>query len=65
MIAFAQTLGENDQASLLEETLSEEKETDEKLTELAKEINEQAVSGDRMQPAADEAAGKKRTKRIA
>ncbi len=65
VIAFAQTLGEDDHASLLEETLSEEKETDEKLTELAKQINEQAASGDRMQPAADEAGSKKRTKRIA
>jgi ferritin-like metal-binding protein YciE len=65
VIAFAQTLGKSDQATLLEETLSEEKETDEKLTELAKQINEQAASGEKMQPAADEALGKKRTKRIA
>ena len=65
VIAFAQTLGETDQVALLEETLSEEKETDEKLTELAKQINEQALSGHRIQPAADEASGKKRAKRIA
>ena len=65
VIAFAQTLGESDQATLLEETLSEEKQTDEKLTELSKQINEQAVSGERMQPAAEEATAKKRTKRIA
>jgi ferritin-like metal-binding protein YciE len=65
VIAFAQTLGESDQAALLEETLSEEKETDEKLTELAKKVNEEAVSGDRMQPTAEETAAKKRTKRIA
>ena len=65
VIAFAQTLGESDQAALLEETLSEEKETDEKLTELAKQINEQAASGGRIQPAAGETMGKKRTKRIA
>jgi ferritin-like metal-binding protein YciE len=65
VIAFAQTLGESDQATLLEETLLEEKQTDEKLTELSKQINEQAVSGERMQPAADEATAKKRTKRIA
>ena len=32
---------------LLEETLQEEKETDEKLTELAKEINPQANEGAR------------------
>jgi ferritin-like metal-binding protein YciE len=39
---FAQILGLNQQASLLKETLDEEKETDEKLTDLAKEINVQA-----------------------
>jgi ferritin-like metal-binding protein YciE len=65
VIAFAQTLGENDHASLLEETLAEEKETNEKLTELSRQINEEAASGDRIQPAADEASAKKRNKRIA
>lgn len=39
---FARTLGETEHVSLLEETLQEEKDTDEKLTELAKEINSQA-----------------------
>jgi ferritin-like metal-binding protein YciE len=39
---FAKILGESGHVSLLEETLNEEKETDEKLTELAKEINPQA-----------------------
>jgi ferritin-like metal-binding protein YciE len=39
---FAQILGESEHASLLNETLQEEKETDEKLTELAKGINLQA-----------------------
>ena len=65
VIAFAQTLGESDHVALLEETLSEEKETDKKLTELAQRINEQAVSGDRMQPASGETLARKRTKRIA
>jgi len=65
VIAFAQTLGETEHASLLEETLSEEKKTDEKLTELAKQINEQAAGGGRIRPAANEASGKKGTKRIA
>jgi ferritin-like metal-binding protein YciE len=46
VIAYADLLGESDQASLLRETLEEEKETDEKLTELAKEINAQAQRGD-------------------
>ena len=39
---FAKILGENEHISLLEQTLQEEKETDEKLTALAKEINPQA-----------------------
>jgi ferritin-like metal-binding protein YciE len=39
---FAKILGESEHVALLEETLQEEKETDEKLTELAKEINPQA-----------------------
>ena len=40
--AFAKTLGQSEHASLLEKTLEEEKETNEKLTELAKQINAQA-----------------------
>jgi ferritin-like metal-binding protein YciE len=39
---FAELLGENEHVSLLEETLEEEKETDEKLTQLAEQINTQA-----------------------
>ena len=39
---FAKILGESEHVSLLEETLQEEKETDEKLTTLAKDINQQA-----------------------
>jgi ferritin-like metal-binding protein YciE len=65
VIAFAQTLGESDHAALLEETLSEEEETDEKLTELAVQINKLAASGDRIQPAPGEASTRKHTKRIA
>ena len=40
--AFAETLGHSEHVSLLEETLEEEKETDEKLTKLAQGINVQA-----------------------
>jgi ferritin-like metal-binding protein YciE len=36
---MAGRLGESNHVSLLEETLEEEKETDEKLTELAEQIN--------------------------
>ena len=43
---FAETLGENEHISLLEQTLEEEKQTDEKLTQLAEEINSQAVEGE-------------------
>jgi ferritin-like metal-binding protein YciE len=46
VIAYAELLGESEQASLLKETLQEEKETDEKLTELAKEINARAQQDD-------------------
>jgi ferritin-like metal-binding protein YciE len=51
--AWAQVLGEDNAANLLEKTLDEEKETDEKLTELAEEINAQANSGSEE----DESAG--------
>ena len=41
---FAQLLGHRDAASLLEQTLNEEKETDEKLTELAESVvNDEAA----------------------
>jgi ferritin-like metal-binding protein YciE len=46
LIAYARQLGHEDAAELLEETLNEEKETDQKLTELAESIlNEQANAG--------------------
>lgn len=44
--AYADLLGESEQASLLRETLEEEKQTDEKLSDLAKEINVEAQQGD-------------------
>jgi len=40
---YAEILGQHNAASLLEKTLEEEKETDEKLTELAEGINVQAA----------------------
>jgi ferritin-like metal-binding protein YciE len=42
---FAELLGESEHVSLLEETLNEEKQTDEKLTRLAKSINASAARG--------------------
>ena len=43
--AYAELMGESDAASLLERTLEEEKETDQKLTDLSKQINEEAFQG--------------------
>ena len=43
---FAEILGENEHVSLLEQTLEEEKQTDQKLTELAQDINPQAAQGE-------------------
>ena len=59
--SFAETLGQSQHASLLKETLEEEKETDEKLTELAKQINAQA--GKAVQ--SDSAGAQKKGKRVA
>ena len=44
-IAFAKALGESQAADILGETLDQEKETDEKLTELSEIINAQAIEG--------------------
>lgn len=43
---FAEILGENEHVSLLEQTLEEEKQTDEKLTQLGEEINSQAAQAE-------------------
>ena len=40
--AVAELLGESEHVSLLEQTLKEEKQTDDKLTQLAEQINAQA-----------------------
>jgi len=42
--AYAELMGESEAASLLQQTLEEEKETDRKLTELAEGINSQAFN---------------------
>jgi len=51
VIAFAQLLGESDHASLLQQTLQEEKQADERLTEAAQEINAAANEISPQQPA--------------
>jgi ferritin-like metal-binding protein YciE len=43
--AFAELMGHTEQVSLLEQTLQEETETDEKLTELSQDVNAQANEG--------------------
>jgi len=53
--AFAELLGENDHVSLIELTLEEEKQTDEKLTQLAEQINSIAREGE------TEVTGRQRT----
>lgn len=60
---FAKILGESVHVSLLGETLQEEKETDEKLTELARAINPQAKKGS--EDSADATAKPKHPKRAA
>jgi ferritin-like metal-binding protein YciE len=57
--AFADTLGHSEHVSLLEETLEEEKETDEKLTDLAKQINVQAGKTAHGESAGAEKKGKR------
>jgi ferritin-like metal-binding protein YciE len=44
--SWAEVLGESEAASLLEKTLEEEKETDQKLTELSEKINVEAKGQD-------------------
>jgi ferritin-like metal-binding protein YciE len=43
--AFAELLGEDEHVSLLDQTLEEEKQADEKLTQIAEEINRRAAEG--------------------
>ena len=61
---FAHLLGEDEQVSLLEQTLEEEKQTDERLTQLAEEINPQAQEkGEgREEEEGEGGEGKRRTK---
>jgi ferritin-like metal-binding protein YciE len=57
--AFADTLGQSEHVSLLEETLEEEKETDKKLTDLAQRINAQAGKSAHAESARVEKKGKR------
>jgi ferritin-like metal-binding protein YciE len=51
---YAQLLGEEEAAKLLEETLNEEKDTDKTLTKLAQQINVEAMSSDDEEDEEDE-----------
>ncbi len=62
---MAETLGKDDHVSLLEETLEEEKATDEKLTELAEQINIQANESGNEQPDEASSRDKKKSRRVA
>ena len=66
---LAEVLGESEQASLLQQTLDEETETDEKLTELAKDINQQANSEEgseeEEEASSRKKAGRKTVRRVA
>lgn len=44
--AYAELMGETEAASLLQQTLDEEKETNQKLTDLSEEINSEAFQAD-------------------
>ena len=69
--AFAETLGETEHISLLNATLEEEKETDQKLTELASQTNQDAQSADQETEETEEVGERKtgpqkmRPKRVA
>lgn len=61
---FAQLLREQEHVSLLEQTLAEEKQTDQKLTQLAGEINPQALeSGEAAEREGEGGEGRRRSKR--
>jgi ferritin-like metal-binding protein YciE len=62
---IAKVLGHTKHASLLEKTLAEEKQTDEKLAELAKEINSQANEEGSEEQQDSSSAGRKTPKRAA
>jgi ferritin-like metal-binding protein YciE len=62
---IAKVLGQTKHSSLLEKTLAEEKQTDEKLSDLAKEINSQANEEGSQEQQDSSPGGKKTAKRVA
>ena len=65
LCAYANLLNESEQASLLRTTLDEEKETDQKLTELSKEINLEAEGGAEEEGSERKQPGKRKPGRAA
>lgn len=63
--AFAELLGETEHVTLLEQTLEEEKQADEKLTQLAEEINPKAAEGQEQGSATGSKEGGSKSKRAA
>jgi ferritin-like metal-binding protein YciE len=64
--ALAKLLGETDHVSLLEQTLEEEKQADQKLNQLSQEINPHAVQGKESRSTAPhEGRGTPNSKRVA
>ena len=62
---YAKLLGETRAVALLEKTLQEEKETDVKLTELAEQINLEALEGEVQEESTQNKRGQKQMKRSA
>lgn len=54
VVSLAQAMGQNEIAELLSETLEEEKQTDQKLTEISKTVNGEALSGANEEDEVDE-----------
>lgn len=66
---FAELMGESEHVSLIEETLTEEKQADEKLTQLAEQINREAgqdmEAEEEEEPATKSSSGKSSSRRAA
>jgi len=63
--SLAELLGENDQVSLLEQTLEEEKQADKKLTQISEEVNPRAAEEASRAPAASQGRGSLKSKKVA
>jgi len=54
VVAFAEAMGQQEIQQLLEQTLQEEKETDQKLTEVSRNVNKEAIGGEEEQDEEEE-----------